>query len=314
MKFTRFAFSALAYNVAVILWGAWVRITGSGAGCGAHWPMCNGSILPRTDSTQTLIEYSHRLTSGITLIVGCILLTWAWRIWGRSHRVTRAAGITLFFLLAEAALGAGLVLFELVADNDSVARAVVVALHLGNTFSLLGFGALAAWWSWQPGPARRPRHPEYTPLLWTALGGLFFIGMTGAITALGDTLFPIDALSDGPILERVLRDLSPTEHFLIRLRIIHPFTATTVGVLLLFVGGFLRAKVADPRVRNWALVVLVCTLSEVLGGYLNVALGAPGWMQIVHLAMAEALWIATIILMATTVSIESAPQDQPGGV
>ena len=312
MKFTRFAFGALAYNIAVILWGAWVRITGSGAGCGAHWPMCNGEFIPRTASVQTWIEYSHRLTSGVTLILGVVLLVWAWRKFGREHRVTWSAGGALLFLFAEAALGAGLVLFELVADDDSVARAVVVSLHLANTFCLLGFGALAAWWSFQPGPSATPRHPEYTSLLWTALGGLIFIGMTGAITALGATLFPIDARSEGPVLQRVLRDLSPTEHFLIRLRIIHPLTAVSVGILLLFVGIFLRKKVEDPRVRSWALVVLVLTIAELLGGWLNVELGAPGWMQLVHLAMADFLWIATILLMATTLAVDASTGDQAG--
>jgi heme A synthase len=305
MNFTQFAFGTLAYNIAVILWGAWVRITGSGAGCGAHWPMCNGEILPRTDSAQTLIEYSHRLTSGLTLVLGIVLVSWAWRKWGQSHRVTRAAGVALLFLFAEAALGAGLVLFELVADDDSIARAVVISLHLANTFLLLGFGALAAWWSFQPGPAAAPRYREYTSLLWTAVGGLVFIGMTGAITALGDTLFPIDPLSEGPILQRVLRDLSPTEHYLIRLRIIHPLTAITVGILLLFVGGFLRKKVEDPMVRAWAGLVVALTLAEAIGGWINVELGAPGWMQLVHLAMADFLWIATVLLMATTLSVEA---------
>ena len=134
--------------------------------------------------------------------------------------------------------------------------------------------------------------------------------MTGAITALGDTLFPIDAMSEGPILQRVLRDLSPTEHFLIRLRIIHPLTAITIGILLLFVGGFLRRKVTDPKVRSWAMVVIVLTLVEVLGGWLNVELGAPGWMQILHLAMADFLWIATVLLMATTLSIPAQDSNQ----
>ncbi len=45
--FSRYAWGVLLWNVLVALWGAYVRATGSGAGCGSHWPTCNGEILPR---------------------------------------------------------------------------------------------------------------------------------------------------------------------------------------------------------------------------------------------------------------------------
>ena len=107
----------LAYNLAVILWGAYVRASGSGAGCGAHWPLCNGEVIPRAPSIATLVEYSHRLTSGLALLGVVALMVWTWRVWGRGHPARRGALLSLIFILTEAAVGAGLVLFELVADN-----------------------------------------------------------------------------------------------------------------------------------------------------------------------------------------------------
>ena len=120
----------------VILWGAYVRATGSGAGCGAHWPLCNGEILPRGGRVATLIEFSHRLTSGLALVAVVVLAVWAWRACRPDTRPARAAVLSLLFMLTEAAVGAGLVLFQLVADNASFARAMFLAAHLLNTFTL----------------------------------------------------------------------------------------------------------------------------------------------------------------------------------
>ena len=136
-RFTRYAWGVLAANLAVILWGAFVRATGSGAGCGNNWPTCNGEIIPRAPSTETLIELTHRATSGIALLLVVALAVWARRVYGPGHRVWHGAAWSLFFMFGEAAIGAGIVLFELVADNESMARALFMAVHLGNTFLLL---------------------------------------------------------------------------------------------------------------------------------------------------------------------------------
>src|SRR5262249_16113254 len=75
----RFAWAVLAYDVAVAAWGSYVRATGSGAGCGSHWPLCNGELVPHTEAwrrTSMLIEYSHRATSGLALLLTFALLAW----------------------------------------------------------------------------------------------------------------------------------------------------------------------------------------------------------------------------------------------
>ena len=127
----------LAWNVAVILWGAYVRATGSGAGCGAHWPLCNGEVVPRAPDTATLIEFSHRVTSGLALVLVFVLAVWIWRTMAAGHPARRAAIASLVFIVIEALLGAGLVLFRLVANDESLARAMVMPLHLANTMVLL---------------------------------------------------------------------------------------------------------------------------------------------------------------------------------
>src|ERR1700747_2464372 len=133
----RFAWLTLAYNFAVIVWGAYVRATGSGAGCGSHWPLCNGEIVVPSASIKTLIEYTHRVTSGLALISVVILVIWCWRAACRGHWSRYASALALAFMLNEAFLGAMLVKFNYVAENASKARAVFLSLHFANTLLLL---------------------------------------------------------------------------------------------------------------------------------------------------------------------------------
>ena len=293
-RFARFAIGTLAYTVATILWGAWVRITGSGAGCGSHWPTCNGEVIPPSPSVETLIEFSHRLTSGLTLILAIILFIWGRKIAEKGSLLRKGVGGNLFFVLAEAALGAGLVIFELVENNDSVERAVVIALHLVNTFGLIGYGTVAIWAAL--GRDVGPAYAQWKRTFWPSTALLLFVGMSGAITALGDTLFPVDT-SIG-LMDRLQSDLSPSEHFLVRLRYIHPIASIALGGLLLwFCSGPWRTV---PQAQK-AVNILAGTVLLQLGlGWLNVQLGAPGWMQILHLLMADILWIAFVWVGCST--------------
>src|SRR5688572_10806452 len=145
-RLTRFAWGVLAYNVAVIAWGAYVRATGSGAGCGNHWPLCNGEVVPRAPELATVIEFSHRVTSGLSLIAIAVLVGWIFRACRPGHPARVGAVLSGVLILTEAGVGAGLVLFQLVADNATMARAMFIAVHLLNTFLLLGALTLTAWW------------------------------------------------------------------------------------------------------------------------------------------------------------------------
>jgi len=287
-RFSRFAWGVTAYNILVILWGAWVRISGSGAGCGEHWPDCNGEVIPTAPTTRTLIEFTHRATSGLCLVLTLAMAVWAYRVFAPRHHVRRAANVTLAFVLAEAALGALWVIFGLVEKNDSVARAIVVGVHLVNTFGLVGAGALTAYWA-SGGPLPSRSHPRRN-VFGVAIVAVLLVGMTGAITALGDTLFPVSPTDGAGLLAHIRADLSAGEHFLVRLRIVHPLVA-------LLAGGFLVtlafSTLDDAPRASWTVIILVT--AQMIAGTTNVALAAPGWMQIIHLLLADVLWIALLI-------------------
>ena len=293
-SFTSFAWFTYAYLLAVILFGAWVRITGSGAGCGSHWPTCHGELIPRSPSLQTTIEYTHRVTSGLCGIFAIALVAWAIKRFGAASRVSIAALAVLLFVIVEGAIGAGLVLAELVADDASEARAAVISLHLVNTLTLVGASALTAWWSQERDCATAALYPKRN-LLRVVLIGLILTSMTGAITALGDTLFPVVNQPGVGIVDRVRADLSASQHFLVRLRILHP--AIACGLAL--IAGWVALKIYDDTLgtmRRVALTALVCTVAQVILGFTNIALGAPGWMQLLHLLTAQLMWTAFILM------------------
>lgn len=296
--FTRYAWVFLTYLLLVILFGAWVRITHSGAGCGSHWPTCHGQIIPLDPSIETIIEFSHRLTSGLLGILGLVLVAWAARRFGR-HRVTAASIVTLVFIVLEAAIGAGLVLKELVASDASVPRAIVISLHLVNTLLLTGSAALAAWWSTDTRPIAPRALGTGTWILAAGLLALLATSMTGAVTALGDTLFPVGATEGVGLFERMTDELSPANHFLVRLRVIHPVVAVVAAGIVYGVGAWAWQHARDDRTPRLARGLQHAVLAQVVLGFLNIALAAPGWMQLVHLLLAQAVWIAAVL---TTVS------------
>lgn len=291
-RLARFAWLVLAYNLLVILWGAVVRATGSGAGCGSHWPLCDGEVVPRAPDVETWIEFSHRVTSGLALFAVMVLLALVWRHLPRGHRARKAALWSAIFMLGEAAVGAALVLFELVADNESMARAMFMGAHLLNTFLLLASLVLTALWipeGRSTGGWNRAPWALRWPLA-AALGGLMVVGASGAVSALGDTLYPSASLGAA-----LADDLSMTGHLLIRLRVLHPLLAAVVGVYLLFLCR--PAAGARPAGRA-ALWVQLSVLLQVAAGLLNVLLLAPVILQLAHLLLADLVWLAVVCYAA----------------
>ena len=297
-RFTIAAWLFLAYLVVVILFGAWVRISHSGDGCGSNWPTCHGEVVPTAPSTETLIEFSHRISSGLCGIFGLAMLLWSWKRFGPGQ-VTGAVALTLLFIIFEGAIGAGLVLGVLVADDDSVARAIVIALHLTNTLALTAFAAFSAWRSGHPGPTR------FLPVRRFAFGlGIVLViatSMSGAVTALGDTLFPKDVMVSSGVFAQIRDDLSASNHFLVRLRVLHPVLAVVAAGYLLWL------LASEARFNTWARTAMHLVGAEVAIGFLNIALAAPGWLQIVHLLAAQALWVALILSCASIL-----PRARPG--
>src|SRR6266566_10167837 len=180
VSLARFAWFVVLYNVAVIVSGAYVRATGSGAGCGSHWPLCNGEFLPTTPQTQTVIEFTHRVTSGVSLVPVAILLIWCWRRTAKGNWPRYSAIAAAVLLFNEALLGALLVLVDHVGGLDrSATHALFLCLHFGNTLLLLAALALTASWL-----SNRDRRFGVVPRLYqtiaTGLGlvSVMVIGMT----------------------------------------------------------------------------------------------------------------------------------------
>lgn len=287
--FVRYATAVLMLNVAVVLWGAYVRATGSGAGCGSHWPLCNGEVIPRAPQAKTVIEFTHRITSGLALI--SVLALW----WGSRSRfpkgspVRTAAAASVIFILVEALLGAGLVLFQYVAQNASIARAFYLSAHLANTLILLGCLAATVWLS----------EYRFRPLPWNKRSGLAFAALgcamlasiSGAVAALGDTLFPATSFTEG-----LRQELSSTAHILLRLRVFHPALAV-VSTVCAVAAAVTSLRTSSSAHRNIARSVLGLAFLQLAAGSLNVVLLAPVWMQLVHLLIADLLWIALVVLL-----------------
>lgn len=284
----RAAALAVAYNLAVILFGAWVRITGSGAGCGEHWPSCNGEVIPRAPSAQTVIEFTHRTTSGLALLVVVALAVVAFRTRPAGHRARKAAVAMLVFVLLEAAVGAGLVLFGLTAKDDSAARAIVIAIHLVNTLGLLASGLLTLHFA-EAGPvAERPQERGWIS---TGLGAVAVASATGAVTALGDTLFPVGTAEAA----------AAQGHFLVSLRIVHPIVAIVTAALITIAARKMRIAATHPATERAAKLATALVHTQVLIGGANILLSAPGWMQIIHLLLANLAWLALVRAAATRV-------------
>jgi len=302
-RFAAFAWGVLGYNVAAILWGALVRASGSGAGCGGHWPLCNGAVLPSLSQIATVIELTHRVMSGIALVLVVAMSVWARRAFVPGHAARRWAGWALVFILTEALLGASLVLLGHVARNESVGRVYSLATHLINTFLLLASLALTARSATQPAQ-RRDRLFSFSmsgPLI-----ALVLVAMAGVITALGDTLFPSHSLAEG-----MRDDFSSTASFLIRLRIIHP--------LLALGAGFVVALVAFPEYRarhtarlralsGWLLALFAAQFAV---GALSIMLQAPLPIQLLHLLLADALWITLVLFTAEHGTRRARPVEIP---
>jgi heme A synthase len=287
-RIARYAWFTLVFNVGVILLGALVRATGSGAGCGRSWPTCQGEVIPEL-SGATAIEFMHRAASGSALVLVAILVVWVWRRAPAGEPARTGAALSLAAIVGEALIGAMIVLAEWVAGDTSLARVVAVPLHLVNTLFLLAALSLTAFWL--SGGRRLSARSHPAVWRWVVLGGLAIVllAATGAVTALADTLFPKSGAGGGD---------SGEAHFLTDLRIVHPVLA----VVAASIGWWASGRLETPRSQAGKALPLLVGLM-LLSGALNVALGVPVWMQLVHLLLADALWIAYVLASAQALQV-----------
>jgi len=284
-RFERFAVATLVCTVVVIVWGAVVRATGSGAGCGAHWPLCNGMVVPLAPRLATIIEFTHRLTSGLLLAGALGLAIGARRVYPPGHAARRAAAVSFAFVVLEALIGAGIVLLGLVENDASALRAAYIAGHLVNTMFLVAALTATVWWA-----RARPRFAVLRatggllPWLTVLLVALVVVSAAGAVVALGDTLFPHASLS---------ADFDPASHFLIRLRVWHPLIATAASlgfVTLVSRTGLLD----DDSTQTGAKALIALVVTQMALGAANVFTAAPLALQMAHLTVSNLLWITGV--------------------
>ncbi len=305
-RFAKFAWGVLLYNIAVVVWGAYVRASKSGAGCGEHWPDCNGQIIPQAPTIKTIIEFTHRTTSGLAGILVIVLLVWAFRAFARGHVVRWGAVLSFVFIVIEGLIGAVLVKKGLVAENNSVARALVISIHLANTLILLAVLTLTAWWAklktdagW---PLQFTGNWKLALILGGCLLGVIGLSVTGAITALGATLFPVNSLAEG-----LARDLSP-RHFLESLIWIHPVAAVFVGLVLTFCVVFIGALRTGQTIAALTKIQIGLVVVQLICGGVNLLLHAPVWLQLVHLLMADLVWVNLVLFTAAVLAVEKSSE------
>ncbi|QHN03710.1 cytochrome oxidase assembly protein [Granulicella sp. WH15] len=294
----RFAWAVVWYNVLVILWGALVRATGSGAGCGNHWPLCNGQVIPVSPTIHTVIEFTHRMmvSGSIYAMIGLIVWTFRASIKGSAARVF--AVISTVLLVNEAILGALLVKLGYVTGNQSLGRIVMLSVHLSNTLLLVAALTMTAVMlgTRQQWATLKARGLDRT-LSIIGLTATLIVGVSGSLAALGDTLFPASSLRAA-----FAQDLSANSPWLLRLRGIHPLSAFVATAFVLWL--LARAR-RESRSTKWILGLLAL---QIILGFLDVVLLAPTWLQVVHLLGADLFWVALVVLCAQVVWPDDAPQ------
>lgn len=299
--FKLLAYATLAYTLLVIGWGAFVRATGSGAGCGNHWPMCQGEVVPRAPTLETVIEYSHRITGALAGLMVLALLVLAFMSFPKRHVARRASVYAFIFMITEGLVGGGLVIFEKVANDKSLARGWWMSAHLINTFVLLASLGITAWAASRKDAFSVSPRGRAALLLGTGLTAVLFTGVTGAIAALGDTLFPAASLAEG-----IAMDFSPEAHVFLQLRALHPFVAGGAAVHLLVVASTFARANSPPHIRRAAHVVALTVVAQIAVGVINLLLAAPIAIQLLHLLIADAVWLALVVLTAN-VAADDAP-------
>ncbi len=291
-RFTPFAWGVFIYSMLVILWGYFLRISESGDGCGTDWPLCHGAMVPAGHAFPTWVEFVHRATSGVVLLLVIAMAIWAFRAFPRGHAVRVGAALALLFTITESLFGAVLVVFGWVATDISTARILLRPFHVTNTFLLMGALALTPFWATR-GIRRVPRlDSSATRMLWPALLGSLALGWTGSWTGLAATAFPAGSVADG------MGQYLSGEHLLIYLRIIHPVLAVAVVLILLRWSRRVRLAHPTPLVRRVAGAVAALAAMQLVVGPVTVLLLNPVGTRLFHLFLADLIWIGLLLAWA----------------
>ncbi|MGA7156598.1 MAG: COX15/CtaA family protein [Acidobacteriaceae bacterium] len=285
-----YAAVVVGFMVLVILEGALVRATGSGAGCGNHWPLCNGDFFPHHPRLATIIEYTHRSMTGIVTTLVAILIGWTFVARPRGDRSRRAVVWCGILLITEALLGALLVKGGYVENNASDMRVVMQCIHFTNTMLLLAAITLTWWWLRERHqPAVHSKHARTAA--WLAVIATLFVGGTGSVAALADTLFPPTSLQAA-----FLQDFAAHSPLIVRMRWLHPAFSLIALACAIWLALQIRSRLGS--------LVLALIGMQIFLGATDVILLAPTWMQVLHLLGADLYWIALVVACATVLAPE----------
>lgn len=293
--FAKFAWFVLAYNVLVILWGVFLRASKSGDGCGQHWLTCHGEVIPSAPELKTIIEFSHRVTTGPAFLFVLILVIWAFYKFGKGSPVRKAAVGSLAFIVTEVLIGGVLVLTGNTAETLTAERPFLAIGHLLNSFILLAFLTLTAWLAADERRLDFSVDSKYLVLISVGVFGILLVGTSGSIAALSSMLFPSATLAEG-----VAKDFSTASNILLRLRLSHPLLSILTSVYLIFLAGWLKRESANHvDVARWSNVLTVLILMQIVFGAATLLTLAPIVMQLGHLLLADAIWIVFVLLSAS---------------
>ncbi len=271
----------LLYCLFIIVWGAWVRLSDSGDGCGQHWPLCDGEVIPASVDLKKWTEFFHRATSGLFGLSVLWQVGLSWKKLGARHPACVSAWCAAILTLIEALIGAFLVKKGLVAESREPLRILVMSLHLVNTFLLLAALTMADFW--KNASFKCPKAPGFYDLMGIVL--LLVVAALGAMASLAHDWFP-----SANLLQGLAADFDPQKHWLVRVRIFHPLVAILTTVFL-FVGTCYRREHGNSRE---SFIFLILLAGQLFVGVLNWALMAPPWSALLHLVLADLIWIGFI--------------------
>lgn len=306
---SKFAYTVLGYSVLVILFGAFVRASYSGDGCGASWPMCGETFVPEITSAPRAVELTHRLTSGLLALLCASLWGFSSLVLPKGSAARRAAGFALLSCIISALVGAILVKFQWVTNDKSYGRAVTMPIHLVNNYFLLASLSCTAFWA--GGGKVRPfqKQGALTSALNWAFGAMFLLGATGAFSALGKTAFEHELAPVKGFAERLWLHVGPEANPILRGGVVHPLIATSVGLLIFWVCGVISHLRPSPQVKSMARWTAGLYLAQMVVGVTNLVVSAPTTMQLIHLALAIANWVSLVMLALRALASDVVNED-----
>jgi len=298
-RYRLFVWALVAFTVVVILSGDIVQATESGAGCGEHWPRCDGSLIPAIGDAHTAVEFTHRMVTTILSLGFIVMVIAARRLFGRGHLVWRTALAATGILIIEILLGAALVLFGWVEEDASWGRVFADSFHVVNTFMLVGAVALVAHFAAGHRGFRVDTSLRRDRYLLFAVVIVVAVAITGTLNSLADTLYFSD---------QVDVDETPIAALLVTIRGIHPAVAIGGGVIALYLVHQVSAR-QPGQAENLGMAIQGVIALQFLVGIFNIVLLTPLETQIVHLTLADALWLLLLIFSAHTLQ-QTAPVER----